>query len=167
MQPFSLRNLVLVVLVAMALTACGGSSTPTSQPAGETQPTQTSLPPVPTETDAPTEVLPTTVAPTATSIEAPAVPSEVSFSADVLPVLKASCIRCHGTSRQSGDLVLNSYETLMAGAGGVSIVVPNEADASELVRVIVTGEMPKNDTPLSEVEIQIIRQWINQGALDN
>lgn len=167
MQLFPLRNLVLVVLVAMSLAACGGSSTPTAQLAAETQPTQTSLPPVPTKTDAPTEVPATTAPPTETPTEAPAVPSEVSFSGDVLPILRESCIRCHGTSRQSGDLVLNSYEAVMAGAGGVAIVVPNDAEASELVRVIVTGEMPKNDPPLSETAIQIIRAWIDQGALDN
>ncbi|MBI4732221.1 MAG: c-type cytochrome [Chloroflexi bacterium] len=97
----------------------------------------------------------------------PSVGGEVSFANDVLPILKANCTRCHGTSRQSADLRLNTYDNLLAGSEGGPVIVPGDSTNSLLVELIVSGEMPKKGDKLPDQEIQIISDWINTGALDN
>ena len=92
---------------------------------------------------------------------------ELSFSADVLPIFEARCIRCHGTSRQNGGLMLNSYAAVLAGGTDGAVVVPGDAAGSVLVRLITEGKMPKNSSPLSVEQITLISDWINAGALDN
>ena len=99
--------------------------------------------------------------------EIPVGVSAVSFSQDVLPILRASCVSCHGSTRQRAGLMLNTYEVMMTGASGEAVIIPNDAAASVLVQVITSGEMPKDDTKLSDAEVQLISDWINAGALDN
>ena len=92
---------------------------------------------------------------------------EVSFATGVLPVFEESCTRCHGSSRQSGGLRLDSYTALMAGGKDGAVVVPGDAPSSLLVELITSGEMPKNAAPLADEQIQAIIEWIDAGALDN
>jgi len=87
-----------------------------------------------------------------------------SFAADVMPVLKASCARCHGNA---GDVSLESYEAVMAGKKGEKIVVPGKPDESELVKYVdgrAAPRMPLGADPLSAAQIGAIRAWIAAGA---
>ncbi|MBF0283726.1 MAG: hypothetical protein HQL51_04635 [Magnetococcales bacterium] len=97
----------------------------------------------------------------------------MSFKEDVLPMLKNRCQECHVTGgdgeRQSG-LNLDGYDGLMRGTKFGPVVVPGNAMVSNLV-VLVEGRagirMPHNRRPLSKCEVQMLRDWINQGALNN
>ena len=91
----------------------------------------------------------------------------VSFAADVLPIFEDNCTRCHGDSRQSGELRLDSYAMLMAGGEDGAVVVPGNADGSLLIELVTSGEMPRNAAPLRAEQIATIREWIEAGALDN
>jgi len=93
--------------------------------------------------------------------------SGVSFSNDVMPILQANCTRCHGTSRQSGGLRLNTYANLMTGSEDGQVVAPGDATNSILVQLIEAGRMPRNSGKLADGDIQLIRDWVNGGALDN
>lgn len=93
--------------------------------------------------------------------------TSVSFSKSVLPILEANCTQCHGPSRQSSNLMLNSYTNVMAGGLGGLVVVPGDAQKSELVQLISSGSMPRGGSKLQENEIQTITDWINAGAADN
>ena len=152
------NSLIWLVLLAVVLAACGGQTPPTTQPASTEEPASIATqPPI---TDEPT------TQPTAATSPEPAT-GELSFSADVLPIFEARCIRCHGTSRQNGGLRLDSYAALMAGGTDGLVVAPGDAAGSVLVRLITEGEMPKNSSPLSAEQIKLISDWINAGALDN
>ncbi len=147
---------IFLLVGAFLLSACGANAEiPPSSP------TITSIPVGGSET-----VVPVTVTQN-TPPASPPVGGEVSFTDDVLPILKANCTRCHGTSRQSADLKLNTYDNLMAGSEGGPVVVPGDSTNSLLVELIVSGEMPKKGDKLPDQEIQIISDWINTGALDN
>ncbi len=159
MNNISLKTLFLVVLLAAVLAACGGQTPPATQPAATEEPT-------PRVTQLPATDKPATQPAEATTPE-PAGSDEVSFSADVLPIFEARCIRCHGTSRQNGGLMLNSYAAVLAGGTDGAVVIPGDAAGSTLVRLITEGEMPKNSSPLSAEQITLISDWINAGALDN
>jgi len=71
-------------------------------------------------------------------------------------------------------LDLTSYDALFSGenASGVPAVVKYNADASLLYQKITdpqTGEkMPlEPGPPLTDEDIQMIEQWINEGASNN
>jgi mono/diheme cytochrome c family protein len=95
----------------------------------------------------------------------------VSFTNDVQPIFNGTCTNCHGGS---GGVSLTSYAALMNSVGnnyGENVVVPGNADASGLVDKIEPNPQHGNRMPtggaLSPVEIQTIRTWINEGALNN
>ena len=136
-------------------------------------PTGTLAPTV--ETGVSTATLPPTTAPEATepipipTDTATADPgtSGTSFSADVLPLLQSRCERCHGGRRTEAGFSTVNYSDLMAGSYGVSVVVPGSSQESRLVKVIVSGDMPRRSPPMPQDEIDVISAWIDEGALDN
>jgi hypothetical protein len=97
----------------------------------------------------------------------PSAPAQVSFAADVLPILETRCERCHGTGQAQAGLHLTSHADVLAGSNNGPVVAPGSADDSYLVELIVSGQMPLGGTKLPESEIQTIVDWINAGAPDN
>ncbi len=90
-----------------------------------------------------------------------------SFTADVLPILKNKCSACHGSS---GGWDASSYKSVMESGAHAPVVVPGNAANSLLVQKITgtqkDGMLMPPGGKLSEVEIQIITNWINAGALE-
>ena len=67
---------------------------------------------------------------------------------------------------------MTSFAQLVdGGESGRPAIVPNAADESYLVELITVhdgeSEMPKNAPPLSEAEIDLIKQWISSGATND
>jgi hypothetical protein len=98
--------------------------------------------------------------------------SDVSFSDEVRPILvEYRCISCHS----NGSLNFSSYKNLLNSTGsqyGTDIVTPEDANASGLVDKIEANprfgaRMPTGGPFLSGNEIETIRAWINEGALNN
>jgi uncharacterized membrane protein/mono/diheme cytochrome c family protein len=130
-------------------------------------PTEPAVPPA-NDTPAPAEPTSTeTAIAISTDTPAPTEPAsaEASFSASVLPILERHCVRCHGPSRASGGVRLDSHAQIMAG--GKPIVAPGQAASSILVDVLATGAMPRGASRLPNADIEIIRAWVNAGAPDN
>lgn len=95
-------------------------------------------------------------------------PSEVSFSADIMPIFEAECANCHGTF---GGWDASSYNTVMTTGNNAPVIIPGDPENSLLAQKIVGTQsigaaMPPGGL-LPEDEIQIILDWIKQGALDN
>ena len=165
-------KLALFVLTVGLLTACGAqpaaapTATPTAEVATATQaPTDSPA----TNTAAPTEVLateaPATEAPAATQPAAQG--ATVSFANDVLPIIQSRCINCHGGDRTEEGLTLNDHASLMAGSDNGPVVTPGDAVNSLLVELLATQKMPKRGPKLTPPQVQVITDWVNQGALDN
>ena len=96
-------------------------------------------------------------------------PAKVDFNADIRPILNDRCVTCHGGVKTNADLNLQFRElALLGGESGNPAIVPGDADASELIRKVThanaSDRMPKDEAPLSEEQIQKLRDWINQGA---
>jgi cytochrome c5 len=90
-------------------------------------------------------------------------------SARVFPILRRSCVGCHGSQKQSGKLRLDAAEHLLKGGRRGGAVVPGKAAESLVVqRVSAQGEerMPPEGKgePLSAEEVEAIRKWIDAGA---
>lgn len=90
-----------------------------------------------------------------------------AFERDVAPVLVSRCLRCHGNDNQRGGLRMDTFEGIVAGAGG-QLVVPGKPGQSLLVmRITATGDerMPKGGEALKPDEIKKISGWIAAGAI--
>lgn len=83
----------------------------------------------------------------------------VSFEADVMPILEQHCHRCHGETRQRGDIRLDALDLVMQE------VVAGAPDQSYLIEVLRLPEdhdfhMPKNKPSLPDEQIGTIAAWI-------
>lgn len=163
-------KLFIILLLIGLLTACGTqptdapASTPTEKPATPTQAATDT--PAPTDTAIPTN----TTVPTGTAIPATQGASQastVSFASDIQPLLKSRCGSCHGGSKTEEGLNLLSYETIIKGSDSGPVIIAGAADKSLLVDLVSTQEMPKRGPKLTPPQIQLIVDWVNEGALDN
>ena len=88
-----------------------------------------------------------------------------SLEADVQPLLKARCIKCHAPLKPKGKLNLSSARSLARGGESGPAVVPGSLEESVLWEKVASDEMPpKPEEPLSASEKATLRQWIEQGA---
>lgn len=91
------------------------------------------------------------------------------FSRDVAPILAKHCLSCHGHEEPEGVLVLERHASLMKGGESGPAIVAGKSDASLLVRLIegkAKGIMPPGKRKkLDAAEIELIRKWIDAGAL--
>lgn len=100
---------------------------------------------------------------------------KVSFKADVQPILERNCVVCHhpgAEGYETSGLSLESYGNLMKGKNGEPVIVPGSANSSVLVRAVDQNAnppivMPHRNPLLPKKDIQLIKEWVNQGALDN
>ena len=91
-----------------------------------------------------------------------------SFNADISPILTERCAfaGCHVADGPE-DVDLRTYATLQKGGEHGPIVIAGNARESELVVEIVEGKMPPDGSPLEAYKIQLIIDWINNGAKEN
>ena len=91
-----------------------------------------------------------------------------SFSADIAPILTSQCAiaECHVVDGPH-DIDLRTYEALMKGGDEGAIVIVGDARESEIVEEIAEGKMPPEGPPLDAAQIQLIIDWINEGAKNN
>lgn len=94
---------------------------------------------------------------------------KLDFNTDIRPILNQHCLRCHGGVKASGGLSFLFEEEAFAPAeSGQPAIIRGKAGRSELIKRIKHSDpelrMPLDADPLSEREIQLLSQWINQGA---
>ncbi|MFK7817786.1 MAG: PSD1 and planctomycete cytochrome C domain-containing protein, partial [Planctomycetaceae bacterium] len=94
------------------------------------------------------------------------------FNRDVRPLLSDRCISCHGpdANPRESALRLDESESATEDRGGYSVVVPGNADASELMKRITSNEPdsvmppPHLGKTLTKDQVDILRRWIDSGA---
>ena len=89
-----------------------------------------------------------------------------AFDRDIRPILRASCTHCHGEEEELAggvDLRLHRF-MLQAGESGEPVIVPGDPDASLLIEVIESGEMPQEGRPVPAEQLALLRRWIAAGA---
>ena len=88
---------------------------------------------------------------------------QVDYTQTIQPIFNNSCTSCHG---YSGGLSLTSYTGAMAGGNsGTSVEAGNHA-SSLLWQKVNNGSMPPGNQNLSNEQINLIAQWIDEGALE-
>jgi hypothetical protein len=89
------------------------------------------------------------------------------FDRDIRPILSDKCFFCHGpdAERREADLRLDTR-----GGAIASVIVPGDADASELIARITSDDEtvrmppPESNLSLTPQEQQLLRDWIAAGA---
>jgi hypothetical protein len=86
----------------------------------------------------------------------------VDYSTQIQTIFNASCTGCHGGS---GGLSLTSYNNVMNGGESGDVIMPYDHASSLLWQYVNSGEMPPSATDLTQTQIDLIAQWIDEGAL--
>ncbi len=63
----------------------------------------------------------------------PADKKDVTFEADIAPILKTSCVRCHGERQPKKNLRLDSLEGVLKGGRDGKMVIPGDSKGSLLL----------------------------------
>ena len=95
---------------------------------------------------------------------------KIDFARDVQPLLRRHCYRCHGTKIQEAGLQLNLRRGIASEADSEeSIIVRHAPEKSLLMQRLANPEhgdlMPLDSEPLTQKEIDLLGQWIAQGAI--
>ncbi len=105
----------------------------------------------------------------------PTVPDSVSFQNHIQPIFTARCAvsGCHvspnpraGLDLTQGVAYANIVNVTATAFNGVR-VKPADPDSSILYLLIESGQMPAQGSRLTSVQIQTIKKWIVNDALNN
>ncbi|MDB3868801.1 hypothetical protein N9263_01915, partial [Candidatus Marinimicrobia bacterium] len=95
--------------------------------------------------------------------------ANVDYNFEIQPIFDNNCISCHidgGT--YFGGLDLSSYSEVMEGGNSGNTIVPFDHENSLLWQYVNSGYMPAYGSgvdPLTADQINLIAQWIDEGAL--
>lgn len=88
----------------------------------------------------------------------------------ILPILESKCYSCHSATKKKGGLRLDSEEFIQQGGKNGIILTAGNPEKSNLYLSLLLPEEddlhmpPKGKPQLTTQEIEIIHQWIKQGA---
>ena len=102
---------------------------------------------------------------------------KVDFVKDVQPILAGTCVKCHGADpkgkKPKGKYDMTTKEGFLKGGDTKNDVVPGKSGDSLVYKTLLgpvgsgddeIGRMPYKKDPLTQEQINIIKQWIDQGA---
>ena len=96
---------------------------------------------------------------------------QITYSQQIQPIFNANCSgsQCHVGGMANG-LSLSSYSSLMQGGNSGAVVIPEDPQNSIIIKRLegrIIPQMPFGGSPLPQATIQLIRDWITEGAHDN
>lgn len=92
----------------------------------------------------------------------------VDYEKQVKPIFVKHCVGCHNGAKQESGFRLDVAQFAVEGGDRGIAVVPGKSNESLLLKAL-SGEddilqMPFEMDPLSDAQIALIREWIDQGA---
>ena len=93
----------------------------------------------------------------------------VDFDSQIKPILESSCIKCHNSDKDKGDLNLETLKLSQKGGDGGAAITPGDLTKSLLIeRVKLPADhddiMPPKGAPLTKEQIAMLETWIKEGA---
>jgi uncharacterized membrane protein len=86
------------------------------------------------------------------------------------PIIRTRCQSCHNYDRTEGDLLLISYDYILAGGENGPVISSNSAAESELFRRLILPDRDEDRMPprgrrqLTNDQIKLIEWWIETGV---
>jgi hypothetical protein len=95
--------------------------------------------------------------------------NRVDYNTQIKPLLNKNCIVCHGGVKKAGGFsLLFRHEAVAPAKSGKPAIIPGDAEGSEMIRRLTLTDpeerMPLDHPPLKPEEIDLLRNWIDQGA---
>ncbi len=94
----------------------------------------------------------------------------IDFRRDIEPILVKRCSECHGPDKHKSELRLDQKSAAFRGGeSGKPAIIPGKSSESELIHRVTTTDqdelMPSKGEPLTREQIELLRSWIDQGAV--
>jgi hypothetical protein len=87
------------------------------------------------------------------------------FEFEIAPLLAKHCLECHDTSRKEGALDLSRKAAAFKGGDSGEAIHPGDGENSSLWELVELGDMPEDRSPLSQREKDLLKRWIDEGAV--
>src|SRR6185369_981644 len=95
--------------------------------------------------------------------------AKVDFSRDIQPIFKTSCLKCHGAEKPKGQFRLDVQALALKGGVSGKAILPGNSKESLLVKLLLEKDdenrMPQKAPALAPAKIDLVRAWIDQGAV--
>ena len=92
----------------------------------------------------------------------------VDFAKQIKPILQKYCVSCHGGETVESGFRADFGSLLLEGGDRGAAIVPGDAKKSPLYQVLIgegdVDQMPFELPKLSDEQIALVKEWINQGA---
>lgn len=96
---------------------------------------------------------------------------KITYEEHILPLFREKCGSCHNANDKKGDLVLDNYSAAMQGGASGEVINTNGEPANSQLYLVMTHEsepvMPPGQPKLADAQLELVRKWIEQGALQN
>lgn len=90
----------------------------------------------------------------------------IDYDSHIQPIFNQSCTTCHSPATAGeANLDLSSYDGLLLGGDSGSVIDPYNSSNSLLWAQINQGQMPQGGNQLSDALVQLVGNWIDNGAL--
>jgi len=90
-----------------------------------------------------------------------------AFASDVCPIVRESCVSCHGPKKQMGGFRADVHDDYLRRSGSGPLVVPGDSASSRLVQLL-SGAIRTKRSPeehrLPPGQLAVVRAWIDSGA---
>lgn len=150
-------RIVLLLILALAFSACGPAATPEPTATPSPEPTDTATA-EPTATPTPEPTVTDTPEPPATEVVGP---PATSWETGISLIFSDKCGRCHNSASLKGNFDITSYQTALTGGSSGPGIVPGNPSASGVVSKMRRGGHPAQ---LTEAELEDVVAWIAEGA---
>src|SRR5688500_2196597 len=107
---------------------------------------------------------------TGSAIAADPAPAKVTFQDHVLPIFRNACLNCHNADKKRGGLDISTFSATIAGSDSNKAIIPGDPDNSLLYKLVTHQDepkMPQRADKLPQKDLDVIRKWIEGGALEN
>lgn len=92
--------------------------------------------------------------------------SAPKFETDIVPILEARCVKCHGEGKLEAGLDLRRRFLILKGGDSGAGFVAGKPEESLLIQKIDSDEMPpKDEGRLDDKQKALFKRWVTSGAL--
>ncbi len=94
---------------------------------------------------------------------------KITFDDHIGPLLRKRCSTCHNADKKSSDLDVTSLASLMQGGASGSGIEAGDSGSTYLFSLVSYEDGPEMPPAgkIPDKEIELIRKWIDGGALEN
>ncbi len=90
---------------------------------------------------------------------------EKFFDEEIVPILSKHCLECHDTLNRNGKLDLSKKSYAYSLENGDEVIIPGKSSESLLWEVVESDDMPDERESLTNSEKDLLRKWIDDGAV--